>query len=346
MNKPKVLFLYTELAEYFLACLEALEKQNVEIHVVRWPVNKEAPFEFRNLDTIQFYNRDEIDDVGLVALYHRIKPNITLTSGWLDKGYMTVCELAKKEAKSVLLFDNHWKGSLRQRVGVMMSSRVVGKRFNKCWIPGDAQREFANRLGFDHSDISTGFYCADVAHFSSIYDRERTAIPKVLFFVGRYLDFKGIFDLWSAFTELHAEDFSEWRLWCAGHGELWDQRIEHEAITHHGFVQPAELTELIKKAGVFVLPSHKEPWGVVIHEMAAAGMPIVCSNTVGAARKFVENEKTGYLHEPADKSSLKSALKRIMSCSETERVTMANKSHELALTLTPNSWSQTLLQLL
>ena len=346
MSKPKVLFLYTELAEYFLACLEALEKQKIEIHVVRWPVNKEAPFEFRNLDAVNFYNRDETNDTELIKLYNRIKPAITITSGWVDKGYMAVCEMAKKEAKSVLLFDNHWRGTLRQRIGVLMSSRLVEKRFNKCWIPGNVQLEFAYRLGFDNKDISTGFYCADVNRFSSIYNTERTSIPKVLLFVGRYLEFKGIFDLWTAFSELHAEGFSDWELSCAGHGDLWNQRFEHKAITHHGFVQPAELAELIKKSGVFVLPSHKEPWGVVIHEMAAAGMPIVCSKTVGAAGKFVENNKTGFLHEPADKNSLKAALKKIMLSSDSELLSMTKRSHELALTITPDSWSQTLLQLL
>ena len=346
MSKPKILFLYTELAEYFLACLEALEKQEIEIHVVRWPVNKEAPFQFRKLDRIQFYNRDEVTDEGLIELYHSIKPDITLTSGWVDKGYMGVCELAKKEAKSVLLFDNHWKGTMRQRLGTLMSSRVVGKRFNKCWIPGDAQREFANRLGFADKDISRGFYCADVDHFSSIFKPEREETPKVLLFVGRYLDFKGIFDLWSAFTELYAEGYSDWQLWCAGHGDLWDQRVEHPAITHHGFIQPADLSELINKAGVFVLPSHKEPWGVVIHEMAASGMPVVCSNSVGAAGRFVEDNVTGYLHNPADKGSLKVALKKMMSHSNDELRTMSAKSHELALSLTPEVWAQTLLQLL
>lgn len=346
MTRQSVLFLYTELAEYTLACIEELEKREVDVHIVRWPVNKEAPFEFRSLSKTRFYDRDELDNTGLINLYQEVKPKIVLTSGWVDKGYMAVCEIARKEAVSVLLFDNHWQGSIRQRIGALMSSRVVGKRFNHCWIPGDAQRTFAHKLGFSDQAITTGFYCADVDHFSAIYQPNRETFPKVLLFVGRYLDFKGIFDLWPAFTELYDEGFSDWQLWCTGHGDLWEQRAEHKAITHHGFVQPTQLAELMKNAGVFVLPSHKEPWGVVIHEMAAAGMPIVCADCVGAAGRFVENGANGFLHTPASKDSLKAAMKKIMSKSNDQLNAMSKHSYELAMGLTPRIWADTLLQLL
>ena len=54
----KFLFLYTEIADYFLACCEELSKHG-EVHVVRWPVNKEAPFQFQNQQNIKIYNRND-----------------------------------------------------------------------------------------------------------------------------------------------------------------------------------------------------------------------------------------------------------------------------------------------
>ena len=41
----KFVFLYTEIAEYFLACCKELSKHG-QIHIIRWPINKEAPFQF------------------------------------------------------------------------------------------------------------------------------------------------------------------------------------------------------------------------------------------------------------------------------------------------------------
>jgi hypothetical protein len=50
----RALFLYSEIAIYFLKCCEELAKNN-EVHVVRWPLNKEAPFKFNYSKSINIY---------------------------------------------------------------------------------------------------------------------------------------------------------------------------------------------------------------------------------------------------------------------------------------------------
>ena len=44
-NRPLILFLYTEIANYFLACVKELHK-SADVAIVRWAVNEEAPFSF------------------------------------------------------------------------------------------------------------------------------------------------------------------------------------------------------------------------------------------------------------------------------------------------------------
>ena len=59
MTKPvkKFIFLYSELAGYMLSCMKLLnESKAVEIYVVRWPINKEAPFKF-NFPELLFAGR-------------------------------------------------------------------------------------------------------------------------------------------------------------------------------------------------------------------------------------------------------------------------------------------------
>ena len=343
----KIVFLYTELAEYFLACLEVVNPSEFEVHVVHWPVNKEAPFEFRALDHIHFHPRETLEDAQLVDLVKQLAPDVLLTSGWVDKAYLAANQIMKGKCPTVLLLDNHWKGNLKQQLARVLSKRLIHRYFSDAWVPGDFQEEFARKLGFGPGRIKTGFYCADTALFDGFY-QERKALgtpPKRLLFIGRYLEFKGIFDLWNAFTELHDEGFSEWELWCAGSGDLWEERLEHPAIKHFGFVQPAELKELVLGSSVFVLPSHKEPWGVVVHEMAAGGLPMVCSSSIGAATRFVEEGKNGFQHIPADQASLKAALRKIMALSDGERAVMGAHSRTLAEALTPKHWSRTLASL-
>src|SRR5690606_32903020 len=93
----KILFLYTELAGYTLACIQSLEKLSVDIHLVRWPINKEAPFEFNFSENTVLYDRNDFDEGQLVDLAVRIDPDVIYCSGWIDKGYLSVCKNFKKK---------------------------------------------------------------------------------------------------------------------------------------------------------------------------------------------------------------------------------------------------------
>ena len=58
----RIVFLYTELAGYFLACINELTKRDdVEVHIFRWPVNKEAPFNFNFNNKVKIYNRNDFN---------------------------------------------------------------------------------------------------------------------------------------------------------------------------------------------------------------------------------------------------------------------------------------------
>src|SRR5690606_23915945 len=118
--------------------------------------------------------------------------------------------------------------------------------------------------------IQTGFYSADVPLFApeAVLRTESQAYPTRFIYVGRYIHAKGLDILFKAWTELYEEKPHGWELWCIGAGELFEQRTIHQSIKHLGFQQPEQLKETLRNAGVFVLPSRFEPWGVVVHEMA------------------------------------------------------------------------------
>ncbi|WP_306640443.1 glycosyltransferase family 4 protein [Sanyastnella coralliicola] len=341
----KVLFLYTELAEYVLACIQELEKESLEVHVVRWPINKEAPFEFRSLERTHFYDRSDFTDESLIEFTKKLQPDVVFSSGWVDKGYLKALRAVKKQSKTVVLLDNQWLGTPRQRAAMILARSWIKKTFDAAWVPGEPQRQFALRLGFKAEDIQNGFYCADTGFFSKFYHdhpERQEKLPKRFIFVGRYLDFKGIFELWNAFIELKKE-YADWELICAGTGDLWDQRIEADGIEHLGFVQPSDFPPVLEKAGVFVLPSHKEPWGVVIHEMAAAGFPLICSKAVGAASWFVKEGENGFTFNGADQQDLFEAMKKIASMDDETLTAMGKRSHEISSSLTPTIWKERLL---
>ena len=350
MEKKQLVFLYSELAAYFLACIgELLKQPDVEVHIIRWKVNSEAPFQFSFPDHLKIYDRDAYaSDEALERLVTGIRPDVIYCSGWMDKGYMRVCKRYKGKIPVIVGFDNQWKGTLKQRIATLISPFKILNHYSHCWVPGRLQEEYALRLGFKKENILTGFYCCDVDFFQEQYraNREQKAkhFPKRFIFVGRYYEFKGITDLWKAFTELQEQQPNDWELWCLGTGDI--PPIDHPKIMHFGFVQPADLPEFTKQTGVFVLPSHFEPWGVVVHEFAAAGFPLICTDEVGARTAFVENNFNGYIYQSGNADALKQSLSKIMNMKQEDLFEMGERSVAKAKTITPATWTTQLMALL
>lgn len=349
MEKKKIVFLYTEIAAYFLACVEELLKhQHTEVHLIKWEVNKEAPFNFEFSQGLHLYNRKDYNNNELLLLVKKINPDVIYVSGWLDKGYLKVCRELKKSIPVIVGFDNHWKGTIKQRLAVLASPFKILNHFTHCWVPGKPQVSYALRLGFRNEDIITGFYSCDFNFFYSQYlnnkDKKEKKFPRRFIYVGRYIEHKGVRDLWKAFIELQSENPNDWELWCLGIGEI--NPIVHPQIKHFGFVQPKDMPRFLADTGVFILPSHFEPWGVVVHEFASAGFPLICSNEVGAASAFVENNLNGYIYKSGNISELKEALLKIIKAEQDQLLAMSFESVKKAKLITPEIWSEKLMSVL
>ncbi len=343
----KILFLYTELAGYTMACLKELEKHTDGLHLVRWPVNNEAPFRFEFSNKTSVYERNDLSTDQLLELSKEIGPHLIYASGWIDKGYLEVCKHFKRKIPVVVGFDNQWTGGLKQTMASLLSFKMIKPYFSHAWIPGEPQRKFAQKLGFGNR-ILTGVYSADVPLFKSYGERAREKkarqLPHRFLYVGRYVEWKGINELFEAFRQL-GNDRQDWELWCVGAGELFDERPEIEGVSHLGFKQPNELSELVAETSVFILPSKFEPWGVVLHEYAAAGFPLISSGVVGASSAFLQDEVNGFIINPKNVESIKKAMARIIGMSDQEIIAMGERSVHLAQSITPEVWSDTLINL-
>lgn len=349
MHSPtRILFLYTELAGYFLSCVSELLKQDVEVHIVRWPVNKEAPFDFSFADKIKIYERRDLDRAKLIALAEKISPDIIYSSGWVDRDYVAVCRKFKNKIPVIVGFDNQWRGTLKQHMACALAPFTIHRSFSHCWVPGDLQYEYALKLGFKKEHILTGFYSADVPFFHNRYianrEEKKKNFPKRFIYVGRYYAFKGVQDLWEAFSQLQDEQANEWELWCLGIGDI--EPFDHSKIKHFGFVQPSEMDRFVRETGVFVLPSHFEPWGVVVHEFAASGFPLIVSDEAGARTAFVGEGENGYIYKAGDKEALKNVLRKVMQLPADKLFEMGERSVEKAKQVTPAKWVTSLLSVL
>lgn len=348
-QRKKILILYFELAGYLLACIDKLaELFDVEIHVVRYPLNPVAPFDFKFNEHVNYYERKNYSRDELIALAKQIDPDLIYSCGWIDKDYVRISK-QYKNIPVVITTDVPWRGTLKQYIASMIGPFLLPKIFTHCWVPGEPNAQYAKRLGFKENRILRGMYSADYDLFHQYYLQHREAkqkrFPKRFIYVGRYIELKGARELWKAFIQLQNEQPNEWELWCLGKGDLDTEFPSHEKIKNFGFVQPKDLNKYIEDTGVFILPTHYEHWGVVVHEFAAAGFPMICSTTTSAATTFLKEGYNGFYTKPKDVSSIVAAMKKIIAMSERELFEMGEQSVELSKQITPETWSNTLMQL-
>ncbi len=344
----KFLVLYEELASYFLTCLNHLAKtSDCKILLYMKKVNPVAPFDFSDLHkNITVVEREKISEQEFTHSIKAFAPDFTYVSGWMHKPYLKA--IKQLRLKNVVMgFDNQYTGSLKQVLGALYFKLTLKSYIKAAFVPGQSQKLFAKKLGFSEEDISLNVYCCDHELYSGYYTKSKQQkqkqFPKRLIFVGRYIHQKGIETLWESFIEIQNETPSEWELWCLGKGPI--DAISHPKIKHLGFIQPKDLFETTQQTGVFVLPSNFEPWGVALHEFAAAGFPIITTTKVGAAEVFVNEAKNGFLVVPNNKTSLKTALKKILSLTDKDLFAMGEESVKLGAKITPEIWKQSLLKL-
>jgi glycosyltransferase involved in cell wall biosynthesis len=343
-----LLILYEELAWYFVNCLNSLaESKGVKILVFSKQINSIAPFKFNFIHPhVTIVYREDYTDETLLEHCRAFSPQMVYLGGWSYKPYIYLIKTLALP-NTVIGFDNQYTGSLKQLLGSIYFRLRLKPYIKFAFVPGPQQVEFAKKIGFKNDCIEQGAYCCDTELFTRYYaenvTQKQSAFPKRFLFVGRYADEKGISMLWECFTEIHNEAPSEWELWCIGKGHVTP--FLHPKIKHFGFLQPEELGNVISNTGVFVLPSTFEPWGVVLHEYAAAGFPLLTTNKVGASTVFLQNSVNGYVIDAGHKQQLKSKLKEFMAMSDKNLNLMAENSVKMSTKITPLKWAENLMNL-
>ena len=194
------------------------------------------------------------------------------------------------------------------------------RKYDGFFVPGREGASLVKSFGYDDNHIAPGVYAADESLF---YDGElMSKREKRIIFVGRMHPVKNVLRLCEAFLKSSAGDLG-WRLDMYGCGELSlavNEIIKsgrRQCIYLHDFLQPEQLANEYRKSRAFILPSIREPWGVVVHEAALSGCFLLLSNCVGAAVDFL-GEKNGASFDPNSVSAIRDAINKMVQMTDAE----------------------------
>jgi glycosyltransferase involved in cell wall biosynthesis len=110
-------------------------------------------------------------------------------------------------------------------------------------------------------------------------------------------------------------------------------------VVFPGFRQIDEIRAFYAGAGAFIHPALSEPWGLVINEAMASGLPILSSGNVGAAEALVQDGVNGFSFDPEDVDELAGIMAQMAGMSEEKRVAMGMESERLVLEWGPERFA-------
>jgi glycosyltransferase involved in cell wall biosynthesis len=269
------------------------------------------------------------------------QPDVVVVSGWMLPAYGRLMrEPRLANARFVVAIDEAWSGTIKQRAAAVLHGGYL-RRMSLLVGAGERTRVFARHAGVADSRVRVGLYCCDDEAFSpAITDRRNAgAWPRRFLFAGRLRPEKGIEVLIEGYSRYRRSTGDPWSLSICGKGPLEGLVSGRDGVELLGFVQPASLPRTFAEHGAFILPSREEPWGVVIAEACAAGLPVACSERCGASLDLVRDYSNGIVFSAGDPDGVRDAL-LYLHRNESRLPEMGALSSTLVLPFSARHWAR------
>lgn len=336
----KFLVLWSHVSDYLLAQLNGLKEMGGEVHLVCFTNSSDAPFDESHFYSklSSFSQKETYTAEEILRRTNEIKPDVILVSSWHIKPYTNVLKKIDGRILRILCMDNQWRFTFRQMFGVLLRRFYVGEKYDVVFVTGSKAAKFARLLGFRQAEILTGLYSCNTSRYLEL---NPSPVNREFIYVGRLVKEKGLEDLLIAYSIYRNLIENPWTLKILGTGPRKVMLVDRASpgIEFIGFIQPKDLSNYLGRASCFVLPSHFEQWGVVMHEASASGLPMIWTDVCGAKEAFGVNGENGFEVRSKSPEQLARALLEMSNVSSEDWYEMSNRSKELATTNTPEIWA-------
>ena len=233
-----------------------------------------------------------------------------------------------------------------------IKSKIVNL-YDAALVGGTRQMEYLTSFGFSAHKIFTGYASVDNNYFEKESIRLRSSIQEIKkkynlnrdFFLtsARFIPKKNLLNLIKAYNLYKEKTETDlFDLVIIGDG-IEKQKMENlitnfnltENIHLPGFLQYDKIPEFYTAAKVFILPSLREQWGLVVNEALASGLPVIASQRCGCVPDLVEQGVNGFTFSPENIEELANLMIKI-SKDENIRKQMSNESKNIVKKFSPS----------
>ncbi len=299
---------------------------------------------------------------ALANLLDNLQPDAVVIPGWgfpISRAALSWCRC--HHIPTIVMSETKWDDEPRQWWKEKLKFWLRISKFDAALVGGNLHRDYLIKLGFPGNRIFSGYDTVDNDHFNQTAYRARqnpeTArkqqpqIPNKLYFIvlTRLLKRKNVHRLVTAYADYrqHIGVEQAWDLVICGSGEeesnirqLINELKLANCIHLPGFIPYQALGDWYGLAGAFVHPALLEPWGLVVNEACAAGLPIICSRTVGSASELVQDGRNGLLFDPENTQDITRTLVSISQMNAEMRMEMGELSQKIIANYSPEKFAE------
>lgn len=244
---------------------------------------------------------------------HHLDLSLTKKSNYLKIAHR-ITVICKERKIDFLLGTTHALNSIMVLVNLPSLKKIACEHMNYAAAPFYSR--IVRRFAYPKLDAVVLLTNADATHYTFIDKKKKFVIPnfvpinkessdcknKIMLAVGRYTYQKGFDMLIDAFNIAHSE-CPNWKLRIVGGGE--DEELLKAKIAEYKLEKSVELVPFTKNiqaeylnAGMYVLSSRFEGFGLVLIEAKDAGLPTVAFNCPEGPADIVCDGIDGFLVEP------------------------------------------------
>lgn len=283
----------------------------------------------------------------------RSRPDAVVCGGYNHLAFWQALRWARRHRIQFLLWSESTAGDQRNARGLVEAlKRAFLRRCDAFVVPGKSALNYLEAFGVTRNNVFVAKNAVDTELFASIAIKARNhaaqlrnqlALPARYFlYVGRLVQEKGVSDLLAAYARLSEGLREEVGLVIVGDGSLRGEleataREIYPGIVHFsGFIHREQLPAYYGLAECLVMPTHTDPWGLVVNEAMACGLPVICTTVAGCAPDLIR--ENGKLIEAGNIDQLHDAMADIADDTAL-RVDMGEKSSTLIREYSPEAWA-------
>jgi glycosyltransferase involved in cell wall biosynthesis len=290
---------------------------------------------------------------GLLAQLKRDRINVLWLHGYARPYYLWIIFVARLMGIKVLVRSEtasrfSEKGFLKRLIRPLFF-KGLNRLVNGFLTIGRLNKAFWRAQGIPEKKIFLAPYSVDNQYFqqaAKAASAQRQALKEkwglaldrpVILFASKFLKRKHAGDLLAAYSQLvdsHREIKKPYLLFV-GDGEM-RRSLEKQVAQNNlsddvlflGFQNQSQLPAFFDLCDVFVLPSTRENWGLIVNEVMNASRPVIVSDEIGCAPDLVKESENGVVYQARDIAALCEALVFVLSSPEKQQQ-MGRKSLEI-----------------